>query len=82
MMAAPHPNQYTPPTFTCVITYGEETDREFPYQVPESMIFVMGDNRRVSVDSRSKAIGNVAEEQIVGKIVFRVWPLNSFGPVE
>jgi len=52
-----------------------------PYQVPESRIFVMGDHRSVSVDSRNTAVGCVAEEQIVGKIVFRVWPLNMMGMV-
>ncbi len=52
---------------------------ELPYQVPESRLFVMGDCRSVSVDSRNTAVGCVSEEQIVGKIVFRVWPLDAFG---
>ena len=52
-----------------------------PYQVPESRVFVMGDHRSVSVDSRNTAIGCVADEQIVGKIIFRVWPLTGFGSV-
>lgn len=53
-----------------------------PYQVPEERYFVIGDHRSVSVDSRNTAVGCVAQEQIVGKIVFCVWPFNEFGPFE
>lgn len=52
---------------------------ELPYQVPEKRIFCMGDHRSSSKDSRNTAVGCVAVEQIVGRIVFRVWPLPSFG---
>ncbi len=54
---------------------------EMPYQVPDSRIFVMGDHRSVSIDSRSTAIGCVSDEQIVGKLVYQIWPLSRIGSV-
>lgn len=59
-----------------------ECDIELPYQVPDERVFVMGDHRSTSVDSRSTTIGAISEEEIVGKIVFRVWPLSTFGIIE
>ena len=56
-----------------------DCDIELPYQVPDNRYFCMGDHRSTSLDSRSTTVGCVSEEQIVGKIVFRVWPLPDFG---
>ncbi len=54
-------------------------DQDFPYQIPEEMVFVLGDNRAVSIDSRMKSIGCVERGQIVGKVVLRAWPLAHVG---
>lgn len=55
---------------------------DLPYQVPDNRYFCMGDHRSTSVDSRHSEVGCISEEQIVGKIAFRVWPLAGFGTVE
>ena len=59
-----------------------ECDLEFPYQVPEARYFLMGDHRETSIDSRSSAVGCISGEQVVGKIVYCVWPLADFGPLK
>ena len=53
-----------------------------PYQVPDGKIFVMGYHRATSSDSRNTAVGCVAQEQVVGRVVLRVWPLSRFGLIE
>lgn len=55
------------------------TNIKLPYQVPDEKVFVMGDHRSVSIDSRNTAVGPVDQDQIVGKLSVRIWPLNRFG---
>lgn len=57
-------------------------DIELPHQVEESHWFLMGDNREASVDSRTETIGDISKDQIEGKIVFRIWPINKFGSIQ
>ena len=58
------------------------TDIDFPHQVEEPRWFCMGDNRESSIDSRSAVIGDISKEQIEGKVLFSVWPLNKIGIVK
>ena len=56
-------------------------DITLPYQVPDGTYFVMGDHRLTSIDSRNTALGCISKDLVVGKLIFRVWPLPGFGTV-
>lgn len=65
-------------------TYGKtvQGDIEYPFQVPSDSYFVLSDQREIMVDSRNKEIGCIKQEDIVGKVVFKVWPIGRFGLVK
>ena len=56
-----------------------DCDLEFPYHVPGTSYFVLGDQRSNSVDSRNSVIGSISKENIIGKVCLRVWPLSRLG---
>ncbi|MGN1090620.1 MAG: signal peptidase I [Huintestinicola sp.] len=64
------------------LTKRDEYGHVYPVEVKEGCYFVMGDNRMNSLDSRSAAVGFVTEEEIMGKVIFRIWPINRIGVIE
>ena len=58
-----------------------DCDLEFPYKVPGTGYFVLGDRRSNSVDSRNQQIGAISQDDIIGKVFIRVWPFSKLGLV-
>ena len=59
-----------------------ECNIDLPYQVPDGKVFVMGDHRATSIDSRNTAVGCINTEDILGRLIIRVWPLSGFGSIK
>lgn len=53
-----------------------ETDIKYPYQVPNESYFVLSDDRTNNIDSRLEEIGSVKQDDLIGKVLFKVWPLS------
>lgn len=59
-----------------------ESNIKYPYQVPDDTYFVLGDTRSSSIDSRTKEIGTIPKDNVIGKIIFRLWPIKEIGLIK
>jgi len=57
-------------------------DVRFPITVEDGYFFVLGDNRNQSMDSRNSSVGNIPGRRMVGRVAFRIWPLDALGRVD
>lgn len=58
-----------------------KSDLVYPFEVPEGQYFVLADNRTEAIDSRVSLFGCIKEEDFIGRAIFSVWPLDSFGRI-
>ncbi|MBQ3567781.1 MAG: signal peptidase I [Anaerotignum sp.] len=55
---------------------------DYPFEVPENSYFVMGDNRNESLDSRRESVGAIHKDDLMGKVVLRLYPFHDFGLID